>query len=427
MAKLVEDVFGVSNDILKDSYVDRGALDASIARDLRRRNHVAIRGASKTGKSWIRQKLLPDAIVVQCRLGKTLTEIYTEALGQLDIKLVTQSTRSSSYSGTIEAESEIGAGLIGKVKAKLGLTREAGNEETLLNLKVNIHDLKFISEILLASERRLVIEDFHYLSREERSRLAFDLKAMWDYGLFVVVVGVWSDNNLLLHINPDLSGRVREVSIVWNNDDLRQIITRGTSALNVTMPNAVITRLVAISYGNAGILQRLTLDTLDRAGLMKTSRNQIQVGSHEDIEAAALFYAEELNSIYLEFAKRVSRGIRTRADSTGIYAHAMAVALDASDDELMAGVHIDKVYEISHARESRIHKGNLRTALGNIEKLQVDKDGRGLVLSFADERVRVVDHQVLLYRAYATVRWPWDDMILEADATGEDYGLVAAE
>ncbi len=57
-----------------------------------------------------------------------------------------------------------------------------------------------------------MIEDFHYLDQAERQKFAFDLKAMWDLGLYVVVVGVWSDNNLLFNLNSDLTGRVREVS-----------------------------------------------------------------------------------------------------------------------------------------------------------------------------------------------------------------------
>lgn len=50
-------------------------------------------------------------------------------------------------------------------------------------------------------------------------------------------------------------------------------------------------------------------------------------------------------------------------------------------------------------------------------ELQVDDDGRGLVLSYneATAEVSIVDRQLLLYRRYATVKWPWEDMISEAD------------
>ena len=52
-------------------------------------------------------------------------------------------------------------------------------------------------ETIRKSGRRLVIEDLHYLSHAERTTLAFDLKAFWDYKTYVVVVGVWSGQNIL--------------------------------------------------------------------------------------------------------------------------------------------------------------------------------------------------------------------------------------
>ena len=67
--KRTEEVFGMSNEILPDSYVDRGALDKELSRLLGRKVHIAIRGPSKSGKSWLRQRVVPNALVVQCRLG----------------------------------------------------------------------------------------------------------------------------------------------------------------------------------------------------------------------------------------------------------------------------------------------------------------------------------------------------------------------
>jgi hypothetical protein len=52
--KATSDVFGVSNEILPDSYVDRGQLDERIQLLLKRSTHIALRGESKCGKSWLR-------------------------------------------------------------------------------------------------------------------------------------------------------------------------------------------------------------------------------------------------------------------------------------------------------------------------------------------------------------------------------------
>lgn len=55
--KKVKDVFGISARILEDSYVDRGELDSEIRKYLSRDTHIALRGESKCGKSWLRQKI----------------------------------------------------------------------------------------------------------------------------------------------------------------------------------------------------------------------------------------------------------------------------------------------------------------------------------------------------------------------------------
>ena len=70
----------------------------------------------------------------------------------------------------------------------------------------------------------MVIEDFHYLSNEAQRSLAHDLKAFWDYNTFMVIIGVWVRRNYLTHLNPDLAGRITEVSVYWNRDDLHAVI-----------------------------------------------------------------------------------------------------------------------------------------------------------------------------------------------------------
>src|ERR1019366_6110824 len=100
MPKRVTDVFGMSNEVLQDSYVDRGALDEELSEFVKAgKVHIALRGASKCGKSWLRRRILEDSIVVQCRLNKTGVDLYTDALSQLDIQFRSETTRSQEIKG----------------------------------------------------------------------------------------------------------------------------------------------------------------------------------------------------------------------------------------------------------------------------------------------------------------------------------------
>ena len=80
------EVFGISTKMNAYSYVDRSNLDKDFSRYLRRDTHIAITGPSKCGKSWLRQKCLSEAIVVQCRLDMGTVDIYREILSALNAK-----------------------------------------------------------------------------------------------------------------------------------------------------------------------------------------------------------------------------------------------------------------------------------------------------------------------------------------------------
>jgi len=422
MAKQASDVFGVATEVRSDSYIDRGELDDEFSKYLKRNVHLSVRGASKSGKSWLRQKAVPNAIIVQCRLGKGVDEIYREALGALGISLTVRESRAGTFNGQVEASAELGKVLIAKVAAKLvaGYSRTTTSESEPLSQ--NINDLRFVSQLILDSGRRLVIEDVHYLAFAERKRLAFDLKTLWDFGLYVIIVGIWRQQSLI-DLNSDLSTRIREFSIEWTTNDLRAILDKGATALGIEFEPALRERLASDAYGNAGLLQSLALGVLDDAGVEEKKSYTQKIESLRHLDNAAMDLAESLNTLYQSFAKRTSAGIRNRTNATGIYAHAMAVIMEQDDDVLLKGLPLRTVFDTAKEREPRILLPNLRTILQKLDQLQIDDEGRGLVVTYDEgrEEVVVVDLQLLLYRRFTTISWPWDRLIQELGGDENAY------
>lgn len=138
----------------------------------------------------MRQANLPDAIVVQCRLNRTPRDLYTDVLSQLGLNLVLEKSAGKAVKGSLEATQELGIKLLAKLAAKQTITLESNSAEKSKPVGRDLDDLRFVSEIINASGRRLVIEDFHYLTPEQRRDFSFDLKALWDYGTYVVVIGI---------------------------------------------------------------------------------------------------------------------------------------------------------------------------------------------------------------------------------------------
>lgn len=426
--KQTHEVFGMSNTILADSYVDRRALDGELTKLLARRVHVAIRGPSKCGKSWLRQRVLPSSITVQCRLGFSNVDIYTSALAELGIKLIVEEATKYNFKGSVEGQVSAGNALIGKVAGKASGDAGYEHSEKAQKLGHSVNDLRFIADLIIASGRRLVIEDVHYLTSEQREILAYDLKALWDYGCFIVVVGVWGNANMFVHLNPDLSGRVEELTIEWQPEDLRQIIDKGSRALSIHISREIQNHVIKDCFGNAGLLQRLVLKMLDEAKIHEAQDSVVEVNNDDYYLAAAMSVADQLNGVYQKFAERVASGIRTRNDSTGIYAHAMEAIINADDVRHLLGIPVDEIFDIAHRRQARIQKSNLKAVLRKIDGLQVDKDGRGLVVTYDDEDEKVlnVDRQLLFYRKYVTINWPWEELIVEAEKQTAEHSPDAA-
>lgn len=419
----LSEVFGISTSVLNYSYVDRANLDQVVEKDLRKNKHLALRGESKCGKSWLRQRILPDAIVVQCRLSKSVEDIYRDIFSQLGIAVTIERTEAVGVKTSFTAETELGNFLIGKLKAKLGIEASADETTKQLVLGRDIDDLRFIAEALLQSDRRLVIEDFHYLEPSARARFAHDLKALWDFEVYVVIIGIWTDNNMIVHLCPDLANRIVERSIYWSPEDLSRVVEKGAGELNLEISRELVNRRVDDAFGTVGLLQSLVHDWLLEIGIDAKQEEKKTVNKDDGYEAVALDTADQLNAVYQTFAARVVKGMRNRKNSTGIYAHALKSIMESTDDELEKGISTDRIFDTAHAREPRIQKPNLRQILGKIEELQVDDEGRGLILSYVPSRdeVTVVDKQLFFYRRYATVAWPWDQVIEELGRDTDNY------
>lgn len=417
------EVFGIKPEVREASYIDRGSLDASLQKLIdRKQTHIALRGASKSGKSWLRQKVLSDPIVVQCRMSWTVEDIYRDALARLGISIEVERKSSDASVSKISASAEAGIKLLAKVTGKAEGEFTSQTAITTKSVGKDAADLEFIASLIRTSGRMLVIEDFHYLPQEQQRRFAFDLKTLWDYKTFVLIVGVWISENMLITLNPDLSDRIEELSVTWRSAELQQVLQKGCEKLNLRPTEEVAARLAEISYESVGLLQKLALRMLDdELGITEAAPEgeEVVVSRVAAVDDAAMHVAEQLNQLYQTFARRVADGIRKRKNATGIYAHAMAAAMSADDHALVNGLSAKAIFEIAHKRQQRVQLSNLKAVLAKFADLQVDEQGRGLVLAYEphDEILSVVDKQLLLYRRFATVKWPWEELIAEA---GED-------
>ena len=138
----VDEVFGMSPKILEPSYVDRGELDAEIQKHSGRNSHIALRGESKCGKSWIRQKNIPNAIVVQSRFGRSVQDLYTDALSQLGIEIEINRQHTAGTDLKVAASQSAGIDILGRIALKQGIKTSKQDSVTTLPLGRGVDDLR---------------------------------------------------------------------------------------------------------------------------------------------------------------------------------------------------------------------------------------------------------------------------------------------
>jgi hypothetical protein len=440
MITSLNEVFGIATKINPASYVDRGGLDELLGYYLKTQRHIAIHGDSKQGKSWLRGRLLDaaDTIVVQCQVDSTTEAVFREALGILGVRAEIKRIGVATYQGELDfsAGGELGNLVFGKAKVDASAAVSGGGEREIETKPIGTSpaDLSWVARTFEASRRRLVIEDFHYVTEENRKDFAFALKALGDYGVSVIVVGIWPEDHLLTYYNGDLDGRVEDVRLSWEDGELHQVLIQGCEALNIEFNDELRTELVQDAYGNVGLLQRLAEQVCLAAGILDQQKQTATLGPGGDLSKARETVSDRMRARYDAFADDFVRGMKRMTEGLEVYKHMLRAFTSSESEELLEGIDSRDLLRRIHETDpdATIRQSDLTQALDRIDRLQVKIGVHPQVLTYNRDRRRLflADRSLLFYRRYGSPRWPWErdetlDVALASAPLGEQLDLRA--
>lgn len=425
MARLLNEVFGIATEINDASYVNRGGLDETLGYYLPTQRHIAIHGDSKQGKSWLRGRLLDaeDTIVVQAQIDTTPESVFREALGQLDVRAEIRRTGTAQIEGQLDfsGSGELGNLILGKVKLDGGVTGKAGGERETETTPIGKTpaDLSWVARTLKASGKRLVVEDFHYVTEGNRKAFAFMLKALGDYGVNIIIVGIWPEDHLLTYYNGDLDGRIEDVRLAWAPTELHAVLTQGCEALNISMTDELQSQIVNDAFGNVGLLQRIAEQVCLAAGITEEQDERLELTAGEPLRVARETVSDRMGSRYHAFADDFVRGMKRMKEGLEVYKHMLRSFTNGTDDDLLQGIDSRELLERikTEAPDTTIRQSDLTQALDRVDRLQVKIGVQPLVLTYNRDRRRLflADRSFLFYRQYGSPTWPWDtDEMLDA-------------
>jgi Cdc6-like AAA superfamily ATPase len=286
------EVFGVSNEMIA-TYVERHDVDDLFVKGLEKNKHLVIYGASKQGKTALTAKHLKenDYIKVNCSPSSTIQDLYNSIVRQLEIEIV------ESKEVTQEVGGETKVGIRAKVKLPYFGSGEAGMEGKRTTKKgdklafkiidFNLFLAQDLSELLRAIEfeKKIIIENFHYLTEENQKLLAIDLRIFDDYKMQFIILGIWREKNRLIQFNGDLVDRLIEIPVEpWEKTQLEEIVNKGLPLLNVSFED-VFEKLVETCFDSVGVFQELCKESCYAAGVKQTTEGTVYI-THENIQQA---------------------------------------------------------------------------------------------------------------------------------------------
>lgn len=419
-AESLNQVFGIASSVPSYTYVDRSSLDKKFKYFAASEKHIVVYGASKQGKTILRKKNLPDidCIVVQCRSSSTLEDIYAEILRKLGVGIPTSLARTESKAngskGKVSVDLKIPPTSSAKFEVEKSASAKIDDTTEYDVVGASLGDLGFISDSIKDGKKKVVIEDFHYLPEQEKRRLAFDLKAFWDNSVFLIVVGVWSESNLLTYYNGDLSGRINEIDVRWTEAELKSVLTQGEKALNIKFSDKIQQKMVLDASHNVGLLQRVAERLCYRSGITEPQNKLQLIQSYDTLAKCRKDICDEDKARYQQFCEAIGRGLKVNKNSQKIYARIIKACVETPvDSDLCNGIHRDRIYQIiNHGpSEQDVSARSLDDALKNLNKLQLERKVSPLVFSYnADSRtVQLVDLNLLFFRRYGNPDWPWKE------------------
>jgi hypothetical protein len=245
--------------------------------------------------------------------------------------------------------------------------------------------------------------------------LAFDLKAFWYRGRLFIFFGVWAEQNLLHYYNGDLRGRIEEIDIQWNNEELNEVLTKGERALNMMFGADIKAAMIEDSNQNVGLLQRIAEKYCFNCGILetvKTSALPLMTNNPVMLDKARTTICHEEDSRYRQFGNALEKGFKSNEESElKVYQHIARVCMEARDKELLTGLHYNVLYDRVQQYNSRVRPSDLTAALQRLNRLQEDRSISPLVLSYNPKTrlVQLVDRELLFYRKYGKPVWPWSN------------------
>lgn len=382
--RLTNQVYGVSNELI-DTYIERKNVDEAFTKGLQKNKHIIVYGASKQGKTSLTNKHLneTDYIKVNCSPSASTLDIYNSIARQLDIEIL----EATEITTTIGGEAKIGlkakvripffGGADAETEASTTKENETGKSYKVIDF--NLALAQDLSELLrnVKFEKRIILENFHYLNEEVQKQLAIDLRIFEDYNILFIILGIWREKNRLAQFNGDLVDRVIEVPVEpWEKDDLKRIVTEGLPLLNVSLED-VVDYIIDSCFDSVGVFQEICKESCYVAGVNETQDTLVEI-SRTNVDDAIRKKLQDYSSRHIRCLESFIEQKARSSQETPLYIpyYFVKVLFQETMENIIQGIKrkpLQEQIKNVHHRPDDVRPSDMGYFLRNLVSSQISK------------------------------------------------------
>ena len=275
---------------------------------------VTVTGQTKAGKTVLARQVFPPEESVWVDGGTVAAEddFWHVVLDRLELFQTIETEASSASTAQVSGKATAGADFVlakgsGELGATLSRTRMSGRNASR-TVSARVAALQGLKRDLVP----LVVDDFHYLSRELQGSIVRALKQPIFDGLPVVIIAIPHRRYDALRVEKEMTGRISPVEIPsWSESELQFIPVTGFNLLGQSLEESISRRLAMEAIGSPHLMQEFCRSLCRFAGFDTVQPANLPIPGERKLEGVFRDVAETIGRPMFD---KLARGPRQRSD-----------------------------------------------------------------------------------------------------------------
>jgi len=352
---------------------------------------IVIFGHTGSGKTTLLVNKLHELyerhITTRCYEGMSFDQLLANAFDELDAFYSAEIVQSSKAQVSTSLQADYLS-----IKSQLGTqlsTEEQAKQQRVVPVQLTPQAL---ATFLGSARCCWVLEDFHKIKDEEKTKLAQVMKMFMDMSvefneLKIVAVGAVETARQVIQYDQEMKNRVAEIQVpLMDDDEIGAIIENGEALLNFTIEPLVRRSIVSYSSGTASICHHLCLNMCLDRDINSTLAEPIQINDADFRKALELYLENAEDSLKSAFDKALRQIHHRKFDNGRIILQSLMQCPQEG------ATHAEILFKIKQ-KTPDYPAGNLTTYLAQLEMEKrgavVRRDSASGKYSFADPFYRV--------------------------------------